>query len=99
MVGSGYVARALVLGVPGERINTVVDFKAGQANGVKTLGTKQAGGMPVLGELAELAAAGALVIPITAVYPLGRIQEAYRRVANRSTHGKVVLKPLRENGS
>ena len=47
---------ALALGVPKERINTVVDFTAAKEKGAKTMGTKQAGGVPALQELAELAA-------------------------------------------
>ncbi|WNG23678.1 NADP-dependent oxidoreductase [Cystobacter fuscus] len=91
--GSGSVELALALGVSPSRINTVVDFKAAQEKGVKTMGTRQAGSLPALSELARLAASGELDIPIAATFPLERLQDAYRRVADRSTHGKVVLRP------
>jgi NADPH:quinone reductase-like Zn-dependent oxidoreductase len=92
-VGSGYVDLALALGVPKERINTVIDFQAAQAKGVKAMGTIQAGGPSALRELANLAASGVLDIPIAAAYPLDRVQEAYRRLAARHTRGKIVLHP------
>lgn len=92
-VGFGSVDLALALGVPKQRINTVVDFQAAREHGVKTMGTREAGGRPALQELADLAAAGALEIPIAATYPLGRVQEAYRLVAGRGTRGKIVLHP------
>lgn len=91
--GSGYVDLALALGVPKERINTVIDFQAAQEKGVKAIGTGQAGGAPALQELADLAASGVLDIPIAAAYPLDRVQEAYRRLAERHTRGKIVLHP------
>lgn len=92
-VGSGYVDLALALGVPKERINTVVDFQAAREHGVKTMGTREAGGVPALQELADLAASGALEIPIAAAYSLDRVREAYHRVAERTTRGKIVLHP------
>ncbi len=92
-VGSGYVDLALALGVPKERINTVIDFQAAQEKGVKAMGTSQAGGAPAWQELADLAASGVLEIPIAAAYPLDRVQEAYRRLAERHTRGKIVLHP------
>lgn len=95
-VGSGYIDLALALGVPQERINTLVDFQAARQHGAKTMGTREAGGTPALRELAGLAASGALDIPIAATYPLDRVQTAYRRVAERRTRGKVVLHPQEE---
>ncbi len=91
--GSGYVDLALGLGVPRDRVNTVIDFKAAQRKGVKTMGTRQAGGLTALKELADLAASGRLDIPIAAVFPLDRVQDAYRRIAARDSFGKIVLRP------
>jgi D-arabinose 1-dehydrogenase-like Zn-dependent alcohol dehydrogenase len=42
-------------------------------------------------ELARLAAEGAIEVPIKGRYPLDRVQDAYRQVADRSGLGKVVL--------
>ncbi|MEU4242826.1 hypothetical protein [Actinoplanes sp. NPDC026619] len=77
-VGGGYLDLALALGVPRERIDTVVDYRGAQEKGVKALGTTDAGGTPALSELARLAAAGDLHIPIAAGYPLTAVQDAYR---------------------
>lgn len=92
-VGSGYVDLALELGVPNARINTVVDFGAAKQHGVTTLGTMQAGGLPALHEVAELAASGDLLIPVAASYPLSRVQDAYRLLATGKPAGRVVLHP------
>jgi NADPH2:quinone reductase len=92
-VGGGYVDLALALGVPPTRINTAVDYQAAQTTGVRALGTRDAGGAPALCELADLAASGELSVPIGATYPLDRVQEAYRAVAERRTRGRVVLHP------
>lgn len=91
--GHGGLELALALGVPKARINTVVDFQAARAHGVTTLGTREAGGLPALGELAALADSNALEIPIAATYPLQQVQDAYRRLAGRDTRGRIVLHP------
>jgi NADPH2:quinone reductase len=90
-VGGGYIDLALALGVPRERIDTVVDYRGAQEKGIKALGTTDAGGTPALSELAELAADGDLHIPIAATYPLTAVQDAYRALVNRKTHGRIVL--------
>lgn len=92
-VGGSYIDLALALGVPRERIDTVVDYHGAREKGVKSLGTTEAGGTPALSELADLAASGALHIPIAATYPLTAVQEAYRDLANRRIHGRIVLHP------
>lgn len=92
-VGANYINLALALGVQRERIDTVVDYRGAQEKGVKALGTRDAGGMPALSELAEIAASGDLYIPIAATYPLTAVQDAYRALAERRVHGRVVLHP------
>jgi NADPH2:quinone reductase len=91
--GSGYIDLALSLGVPKERINTVVDYEAAKEKGVQALGTMNAGGTAALRELADLTTAGELDIPIAATYPLTEIQAAYRRLAQDRPFGRVVLHP------
>ena len=44
-----------------------------------------------LAELAALIADGQLEMPIAATYPLGQVQEAYRRLASGHIRGKIVL--------
>ncbi len=92
-VGANYIDLALALGVPNERINTVVDYRGAQEKGVKALGTRDAGGMPALSELARLAASGDLQVPIAATYPLTAVRDAYRALADRRVYGRIVLHP------
>ena len=69
--GHGYVELALQLGVPADRIDTIIDFDAAAKDGVKTAGNSAAATAAVLGELASLIDAGQLEIPIARVYPSG----------------------------
>jgi NADPH:quinone reductase len=92
-VGNGYIELALRLGAQRERINTVVDYAGAKQHGVKSLGTNDAGGTSGLSELARLAAADELFIPIAQTYPLRAVQEAYRALAARHHQGRIVLHP------
>jgi NADPH:quinone reductase-like Zn-dependent oxidoreductase len=92
-VGGGYIDLAINLGVPKDRINTVVDYRGAKEKGVKSLGTTDAGGLPALAELVALAATGDLDIPIAATYPLTAVRDAYQALADRKTHGRIVLHP------
>jgi NADPH:quinone reductase-like Zn-dependent oxidoreductase len=47
----------------------------------------------VLAELAGLIAASELELPIAATFPLDRVQDAYRRLAEGHVLGKIVLLP------
>lgn len=91
--GSGYVERALELGVRPERIDTIADFAAAQKHGVKAEGNAQAASAGVLAELAGMIAEGSLEVPIGRVYPLEEVREAYRELERRHTRGKIVLEP------
>ena len=91
--GAGYVDLALQLGVTRARINTIVDRAAAQQHGVKSSGTYDLASRATMKELAELVAAGELEIPIARVYPLEDVQDAYRELARRHAHGKIVLRP------
>jgi NADPH:quinone reductase-like Zn-dependent oxidoreductase len=91
--GAGYVDVALQLGVPRARINTIVDRAAAQQHGVKASGTYDLASRATLEELAALVVAGDLEVPIAHVYPLEDVQDAYRELARRHTHGKIVLRP------
>jgi NADPH:quinone reductase-like Zn-dependent oxidoreductase len=76
-----------------DRINTVVDYRGAKEKGVKSCGTTEAGGSPALAELAALAALGDLHIPSAATYPLTAVRDAYQALADRKTHGRIVLHP------
>ncbi|MFJ8777822.1 NADP-dependent oxidoreductase [Streptomyces sp. NPDC102476] len=91
--GAPYIELALELGVPGERINTIIDFAGAAKHGTKAEGSAAAASADVLRELAELIADGALEIPIAHVYGLDEVREAFRELERRHTRGKIVLKP------
>jgi NADPH:quinone reductase-like Zn-dependent oxidoreductase len=91
--GGGYVEMAIGLGVPPNRINTIIDQAAAQEYGAKTDGSAAAANADVLTELASLIAAGRLEIPIAKTYPLAEVREAYRYLEQRHTLGKIVLEP------
>lgn len=92
-VGGDYLDLALRLGVPPDRINTVVDYRGAKEKNVKALGTADAGGTPALSELAALATTADLHIPIAGTYPLTAVQDAYQALSDRKTHGRIVLHP------
>jgi len=91
--GGGYVELALELGVRPERIDTIADFQAGKKYGVKTDANAAGASAEVLGELAGLVDRGLLEIPIANVYPLDKVQDAYRELEQGHTLGKIVLRP------
>jgi NADPH:quinone reductase-like Zn-dependent oxidoreductase len=91
--GGGYVELALELGVRPDRINTIIDFATAEKYGVRTEGNINAASAEVLTELAALVAGGRLEVPISHVYPLAEVREAYRVLEQRHTRGKIVLRP------
>jgi NADPH:quinone reductase-like Zn-dependent oxidoreductase len=91
--GGGYVDLALELGIPLERINTIADFEAVARLGVSSEGTHAIATREILAEIAELVASGELEIPIAATYPLSEVRAAFEDLAQRATHGKIVLIP------
>lgn len=91
--GGGYVDLAIELGVEPQRINTIIDFEAVQRLGVQGQGTHAIATAQRLAELADLVAEGELEVPITRVFPLDQVQDAFRELADRHTHGKIVLVP------
>lgn len=93
LFGGGYVDLALELGVPKERINTIIDFAAVEEHGVSAQGTSQTASAEALAELVGHVAAKEVEVPIAATYPLAQVREAYARLADRATHGKIVLLP------
>jgi NADPH:quinone reductase-like Zn-dependent oxidoreductase len=91
--GGGYVKMAAELGIPRERINTIIDFAAAQQYGVKTEGTQAVLSASTLAELARLVAAGQLDVPIAATFPLSEVRAAFRLLEQGHTRGKIVLLP------
>jgi NADPH:quinone reductase-like Zn-dependent oxidoreductase len=91
--GGGYVDLALELGVPKERINTIADFAAIERLGVSGQGTHAIASADSLAKLAGLVADGSIEIPIAKTFPLSEVRQAYEELAQRTTHGKIVLIP------
>jgi NADPH:quinone reductase-like Zn-dependent oxidoreductase len=91
--GAEYVELALELGVAPSRIDTIANFEAVARFGVKGDGSAVGSSANVLAELAGLIAVGELEVPIAATFPLDRVQDAYRRLAEGHLLGKIVLLP------
>jgi NADPH:quinone reductase-like Zn-dependent oxidoreductase len=91
--GGGYVDLAIELGVAPQRINTIADFDAVQRLGVHGQGTHAIATAPLLAEIVELVADGSLEIPVARTFSLEEVRDAYRELAGRHTHGKIVLLP------
>jgi NADPH:quinone reductase-like Zn-dependent oxidoreductase len=92
-VGADYVDLALELGVKPDRVDTIVNFPAVAAHGVKAEGNAAGASATTLAELAGLIVAGRLELPVAATFPLARVRDAYRRLAEGHTRGKIVLLP------
>lgn len=93
LFGGGYVQMALDLGVPGDRIDTIIDFEQVGKNGVRGEGTAAAASAEVLGEIVARLADGRLELPVDRTYPLAQVQDAYTQLEQRRTRGKIILLP------
>jgi NADPH:quinone reductase-like Zn-dependent oxidoreductase len=92
--GGGYVQMAIdELGIDAERINTIADFEAVGRLGVRGQGTHSTDNALLLGQLLGMIDADELEIPIARTYPLVEVAEAFKELAARRTHGKIVLIP------
>jgi NADPH:quinone reductase len=91
--GPEYLDLALALGVPPDRIDTIISFKRAAEVGAHTEGSAAGSTPEVMSALAELAADGRLEVPIAATFPLERVQDAYAELEQRHTRGKIVLIP------
>jgi NADPH:quinone reductase-like Zn-dependent oxidoreductase len=92
--GGGYVAMAVEeLGVPRDRVDTIVDFDAVERFGVQSAGGADAASAAVIAELADLVAKGELEVPVAGVFALEEVREAYQELELRHTRGKLVLRP------
>ena len=93
LFGPQYVELAVELGVPPERIETIISRDKALEVGAKVEGSGDASTTQVLSEMAELVASGQIEIPIAAIYPLERVQDAFAELEKRHTRGKIVLVP------
>jgi NADPH2:quinone reductase len=93
LFGPEYVKLAVELGVPRERIETIIAFDAAKEYGTKSAGSGDASTTEVLAEMAALVASGQIEVPIAATYPLDKVKDAYDELEQRHTRGKIVLIP------
>ena len=92
--GDGYVDLAVELGVPVQRIETIIDWAAAGRVGAKAEGMAAVEDhAAVLAEVAGLVADGELVLPVARVYPLEQVRDAFTELLRRHTRGKIVLLP------
>ncbi|MGD0454933.1 MAG: NADP-dependent oxidoreductase [Solirubrobacteraceae bacterium] len=91
--GGGYVDLAIELGVATQRINTIIDYEAVERLGVHAQGTHTIATAPLLAEIAGLVADGSIEVPVARTFPLDEVRDAYRELAARHSHGKIVLLP------
>ena len=93
LFGPEYIDLAIELGVPPEKIETIIAFERAGEVGAKAEGSSDATSPEILGEMAELVAAGRIEVPIAATYPLEEVREAFEQLEDRHTLGKIVLVP------
>ncbi len=91
--GKGYVELAIKLGIPPNRINTVIDFEAAAKYKVKTAGSAEAATAGILAELAQMISEGKLEMTVAKTYPLTEVRAAFDDLEQRHTRGKIVLIP------
>ena len=93
LFGPEYIDLALQLDLPPEKIETIISFQRASEVGAKAEGSSTASTPEILGEMAELVAAGKIEVPIAAEYPLDEVREAFQQLEDRHTLGKIVLIP------
>ena len=93
LFGPEYVRLAVELGVPRDRIETIISFAAAQEFGTRAQGSADGTSVQVLAEMADLVATGQVELSIAATYPLDQVREAYAELDKRHTRGKIVLIP------
>jgi NADPH:quinone reductase-like Zn-dependent oxidoreductase len=86
--GGEAIAQSVALGVPPQRIGTIVDDRAAAEYGARVVRAPRDPAR--LAEVAELAARGVLSLPVRA-YPLSDVAAAHAAVETRHGRGKVVL--------
>ncbi|MFI6408246.1 NADP-dependent oxidoreductase [Streptomyces sp. NPDC050548] len=91
LFGPDYVQLAVDLGIPRDRVETIISFQKAQELGTRSAGSEGASTREVLTEMADHVAAGRIEIPIAATYPLDRVRDAYAELEQRHTRGKIVL--------
>ncbi len=91
LFGPDYVQLAADLGISRHRIETIIARQKALELGAKAEGSVDASTVEVLTEMADLVASGAIEVPIAATYPLEQVGDAFEKLEQRHTHGKIVL--------
>jgi NADPH:quinone reductase-like Zn-dependent oxidoreductase len=91
--GPEYVHLGITLGIPTDRIETVIAFEAAAEVGAKASGSADTADPEILSALANMVADGSIELPIAATYPLEQVQDAYEELEQHHTRGKIVLVP------
>ena len=92
--GGDYVELALNdLKVSPQRVDTIARFDAAAKYGVKVDGNAAGASAATLSEIAALAAAKELEVPLAQTFPLGEVRAAYVQLAKGHVRGKIVLIP------
>jgi NADPH:quinone reductase-like Zn-dependent oxidoreductase len=89
LFGTETVETALALGVPPERISTVA-AGPNPPGGVRPTGGIDAG-PDAMKRITDAILAGAITVPIAAVFPVEQIRDAVTTQAGRHVHGKIVV--------
>jgi NADPH:quinone reductase-like Zn-dependent oxidoreductase len=91
--GAGVLPDSVALVGDAARVITIADMAAAQ-HGVRFTGGDPADRFPeALPQLADLTAAGKLVVPIGGTYPLTEAAQAHADIEARRARGKVILTP------
>jgi NADPH:quinone reductase-like Zn-dependent oxidoreductase len=93
LFGPQYVQLAVDLGIPKDRIETIISREKAQELGTKAQGSADASTTEILSQMADLVASGQIEIPIAATYPLEKVRDAFVELEQRHTLGKIVLVP------
>jgi NADPH2:quinone reductase len=90
--GDDYVRLAVALGVGPRRINTI-DYAAAAEFGTRSDASAEGTKPEILVDLARIASAGEIEIPISGLFPLDRVREAFTELEQGHALGKIVLLP------
>jgi NADPH2:quinone reductase len=91
--GPEYVDLGIELGVPPQRIETIIAFEAAERVGAKAEGSVTASTTEILQEMVDHLDAGELEIRIAETFPLTAVRDAYELLEQGHPRGKVVLIP------
>jgi NADPH:quinone reductase len=93
LFGPDYVELAVDLGVPVDRVNTIISFAKAAEVGAKAEGSAEASTPAVLQAIADLIVSGEVDFDVAKTYPLDQVVDAFTELEQRHTHGKIVLLP------